>query len=355
MGHYLVVGAGLAGVAMAEMLIREGQEVTVFDDGSQKASMVAGGLYNPVVLKRFKLAWEGRQLMEEALPFYRELEGKLGRVFDDKLAVLRRFATAEEQNNWFEASDRPGLSDYLSPDLLSNANEALHAPFGFGEVLSAGRLRTARLLGAYRLYLEENGSLRKEGFLYPELEVREGGVTYQGLEADGVVFADGFGLRENPYFRYLPLNGSKGELLEIHAPDLGEARVVKAGIFLIPLGGDRYLAGATYSHSDLSPGPTPEAREDILRGLRKFLRCDFHVTGQRAGIRPTVPDRRPLVGAHPRHAALFVINGMGSRGVLIAPYAARCLARCILQGEPLPESMDCARFSRRFHKAEKGA
>lgn len=346
------MGAGLSGVAMAETLLGEGQKVTVFDDASQKASMVAGGLYNPVVLKQFNLVWEGKRLMEVALPFYRSLEDKLDGHFDDKLQVLRRFATVEEQNKWFEAADQPGLSDFLSLKLLSNTNQGVDAPFGFGEVLSSGRIQTARLLNSYRKYLEGTGSFRKEGFDYGEIALGEDGVSYQGFPVDGIIFAEGYGLRANPFFNYLPLQGTKGELLEIHAPGLKEQRVLKAGIFLIPLGGDRYLAGATYARRDHSPEPTDAAREELLRGLRKLIRCDFEVTGQRAGIRPTVPDRRPLVGGHPKYAGLYVINGMGSRGVLIAPYTARCLADRILHGHPLPESMDCARFSRRFFKFE---
>lgn len=355
MGHYLVVGAGLAGMAMAETLIGEGQGVTVFDDGSQKASMVAGGLYNPVVLKRFNLAWKGKELMEVSLPFYRRLEKKLQLDFDEKTPVLRLFSSAGEQNDWFGAADQPGLSTYLSTSLLSNSNTAISAPHGFGEVRDTGRIHTARMLAGYRDYLEGIGSLKRSAFVYRDLGFGQKGVSYQGLEADGIVFSEGFGLLQNPYFNYLPLNGNKGELLEIHAPKLKESRVVKAGIFLIPLGGDRYLAGATYTRKDLSPEPTAQAREQLLSGLRKVIQCDFEVTGQRAGIRPTVPDRRPLVGAHPEHAGLFVINGMGSRGVLIAPYTAQCLARHILTEAPLPESMDCARFSKRYFKSQREA
>ncbi|MDM9631546.1 NAD(P)/FAD-dependent oxidoreductase [Robiginitalea aurantiaca] len=355
MGHYLVVGSGLAGMSMTEMLIREGQRVTVFDDSSQKASMVAGGLYNPVVLKRFNLAWEGKKLMEVALPFYRELEAKLKVVFDEKLDVLRRFANAGEQNLWFEAADQAGLSEYLSTELRSNTNQAVLAPHGFGAVRDTGRIHTSLMLGAYRDYLEAIGSLKREAFAYPDLITPENELSYKGLKADGVIFAEGFGLLENPYFNYLPLKGTKGELLEIHAPDLRESQVIKAGIFLIPLGDDRYLAGATYEHKDNSPNPTPEAREKLLKGLRKVLQCDFEVTGQRAGIRPTVPDRRPMVGTHPEYTRLFVINGMGSRGVLIGPYAALCLTRNILYGEPLPQAMDCNRFSGRFHELQRKA
>ena len=355
MGHYLIVGSGLSGLAIAETLLREGQQVTVFDDDSQKASMVAGGLYNPVVLKRFNLTWEGKRLMDMALPFYNALEKKLGVHFDEKIPILRLFASEGEQNKWFEATDQPGLSEYLSTSLLSNTNPAIHAPYGYGEVLHTGRIHTAHLLKAYREHLRGLGSLQLEAFNFSELQIAEKGVHYGGLAADGVIFSEGFGLRSNPYFNYLPLDGNKGELLEIYAPDLKESRVVKAGVFIIPTGGDRYLAGATYDRNYEGPEPTTQARERLLKGLRKFIQCDFKVTGQRAGIRPTVTDRRPLVGVHPEYSSLFVINGTGSRGVLIAPYAASCLAGFILRGEPLPEGLDCSRFSHRFQRSEKQA
>jgi glycine/D-amino acid oxidase-like deaminating enzyme len=353
MGHYIVVGSGLSGLAIAETLLREGQEVTVFDDGSQKASMVAGGLYNPVVLKSFNLTWEGRLLMETALPFYRHLEEKLGLHFDEKIPVLRLFASAGEQNKWFEATDLPGLSDYLSPELLPNTNTAIHAPYGFGQVLQTGRIHTSPLLRGYREYLEQTGSLRRERFSHQDLIARQEGLEYQGLRAVGIIFSEGFGLLSNPYFNYLPLDGNKGELLEVYAPDLRESRVIKGGVFLIPTGDDYYLAGATYNRKDDSPEPTIHARETLLKGLNKILMCDFKVTRQWAGIRPTVPDRRPLVGVHPQHPNVFVLNGMGSRGVLIAPYTASCLARFILKGISLPEGMDCVRYSDRFQNSEK--
>lgn len=348
---YIIVGSGLAGVAMAETLLGQGHSVLVYDNHSQKASMVAGGLYNPVVLKRLNLSWEGSRLMAFSIPFYEALQAKLGVEFDEKLPVMRVLATAREQNDWFQAADQSGVSEFLSPRIEENTNPCLEAPFGLGEVRHTGRIHTARLLAAYREALAGSGNLREEVFEHQNLEIEKEGVRYQGLKARGVIFCEGFGLRQNPYFKYLPLNGTKGELVRIHAPALKAARVIKSGVFLIPLGEDRYLVGATYSWKDKSPGPTEAAREEILTKLRKFLRCDFTVEGQQAGIRPTVPDRRPLVGRHPRLPQLYVLNGLGSRGVLIAPYAAHCLYRFMEQGKALPEAMDCTRFSKRYEKA----
>ena len=153
---------------------------------------------------------------------------------------------------------------------------------------------------------------------------------------------------QNPWFNYLPLQGTKGEYLTIHAPGLAEDRIIKASVFLIPLGQDRYRVGATYAWNDFSQEPTTAAREQLLEKVRRFLRCDFRITGQTAGIRPTVPDRRPLVGVHPEYDSLFLLNGLGSRGVLLAPYAAEQLVRFSEDGQPLPEAMDLSRFKKRY-------
>ena len=351
MVDYIIVGSGLAGMAMAETLDRQGHSMVVFDDRSQKASMVAGGLYNPVVLKRLNLSWEGARLMAYSVPFYEALEEKLGISFDEKVPVLRLLASVREQNDWFHACGQPGLGEFLAPEIRENKNPGLKAPYGLGEVRHTGRIHTARLLEAYRERLSRAQSLREEPFRFADLELEKDGVRYQGLEARGIVFCEGFGLRQNPYFNYLPLQGTKGELVRIHAPALQESRVIKSGVLIIPLGQDAYLVGATYSHKDKTPGPSEAAREELLRKLEKFLRCDYQVVGQQAGIRPTVPDRRPLVGSHPAHPRLFVLNGMGSRGVLIAPYAAHCLYRHMAFGEALPEAMDCGRFRKRYEKA----
>ena len=66
---YIIVGSGLAGIALAEELRARGLDFVVFEDGSQTSSLVAGGMYNPVVLKRFNPVWKGAGQLDEALPF----------------------------------------------------------------------------------------------------------------------------------------------------------------------------------------------------------------------------------------------------------------------------------------------
>nr|WP_299073219.1 FAD-dependent oxidoreductase [uncultured Allomuricauda sp.] len=346
---YIVVGLGLAGISFCEILEKEGKTFTVISDNSQKASLVAGGLYNPVILKRFTMAWNAKEQMELAIPFYADLERKLHVKLDYKLQVLRRFASTQEQNSWFEAADRPGLDYFLSTAIIENKNPSIDAPFGYGEVKYTGRIDTKTLLNSYAGYLEKRGCFTAEKFDFSCFEAFEGHISYKSTKAKQIVFAEGYGLKDNPFFNYLPLNGTKGELLTIKAPDLREDRVIKSSVFSIPLGNDLYRIGATYKWKDKTNIPTEEAKEELLGKLKTFLKCDFEVIDHVAGIRPTVVDRRPLVGQHPEYKNMYVLNGFGSRGVLIAPDVSGQLFNTVEKGSELNQEINIQRFTKRYY------
>ena len=349
MVDYIVVGLGLAGIAFCEMLEKEGKSFTVITDDSQKASQVAGGLYNPVILKRLTLAWKGAEQCELAKPFYTHLEQKLGVCLDYPIPVLRRLASVAEQNAWFAATDRPGLDAFLSPSLIPNTNSALHAPYGFGKVQHTGRIDTSTLLSTYTTYLNQKSILIRESFDFSELTLQKNCVLYKAIQAKYLVFACGYGLKNNPFFKYLPLQGTKGELLTIKAPDYNENRIIKSSVFSIPLGADCYRIGATYKWKDKTNLPTEASKMELLEKLTRFLKCDFEVIDHLAGIRPTVVDRRPLVGQHPVYKNLYVLNGLGSRGVLIAPYVSRQLLDAIENKKPLDPEINIQRFTEKYY------
>ncbi len=348
MVDYLIVGLGIAGISFCEVLERHNCSFKVIADGSQTSSMVAGGLYNPVTLKRFTPAWNAREQLGFAIPFYKDLEVKLKVRLDYNVPILRRFASVEEQNLWFEAADRPLLQPYLSTKIRPSTNPNINAPFGYGEVLHTGRVATKILLSAYSDYLLGNNSLLRETFDHGSLGMVDGLMEYKSVKARNIVFAEGYGLKNNPYFNYLPLNGNKGELLTIKAPGLGEHRIVKSSVFIIPLGDDLYRVGATYNPRDKSNLPTGEAKQELLDKLNTFLECDYEVVDHVAGIRPTVVDRKPLAGRHPIYGNMHVLNGLGSRGVMIGPWAAQLLFDQIENNIALPKEMDIERFTKKY-------
>lgn len=345
LNDYIIVGFGIAGLSFCEHLERNNKSFIVFDDDSQQSSMVAGGMYNPVILKRFTLAWNADQQQDYALPFYEDLETKFDESFIVPLKVHRKFASIEEQNLWFESLDKPGLKRYMSKDIKENSNPYVKADFGLGQLDNVGRILVSKLIKAFRKHLENQKSFFYEHFDFDELSIKDGIVSYKGYKAKHIVFATGYGLAVNPLFNSLPLNGSKGELVLIEAPKLKLEVILKSGVFVLPLGKDCYYVGATYNWKDKTNKPSIEAREQILSKLEKFIDVDYKVVDQIAGIRPTVVDRRPLVGRHPKHENVYVLNGMGTRGVLVAPTVSKQLYNFIEEGIELDDEISIERFT----------
>jgi hypothetical protein len=340
---YIIVGNGLAGISFAEIALQNNKSIFVFDNNSQPSSRVAGGLYNPVVLKRFSEVWKAKEQIDFAFPLYHTIQTKLNVVFDFELPILRKLYSVEEQNNWFQAADKPNLAPFLAPKLVTSSYESIASPFHYGKVNHTGYLNISTLIEAYSNYLKSLKIFSDEGFQYDEIEFSENGIQYKNLKARHIIFAEGFGLHANPYFNDLPLDGTKGELLIIKAPNLNLDVVIKSSVFMLPIGNDLYKVGATYDWSDKTNNPTEAGKQELIEKLTELISCDFEIVQHFAGVRPTVKDRRPLVGTHPNHSQLHVLNGLGTRGVMLGPYLANQLFEHIENQLQLEKEIDIVR------------
>ena len=343
---YIIVGCGLAGISFCEVLKANSKTFVVYDNASQQSSLVAAGLYNPVILKRFTEVWKAQAQLDIALPNYAKIETELGIEVDYQHPIYRRFSSIEEQNLWFTASDKPSLESFLSTDIKKNENEHIDAPFGLGEVLHGGRIDTAHLISVYKKDLISKNLLKEEQFDYDQLDFSQPELSYKHIIAKHIVFTEGYGVKKNPYFNHIPINGTKGEVLTIKAPNLKLNTAVKSSIFIISIGNDLYKVGSTYKWKDKTNIPTKAAKEELLLKLKKFITCDFKVVGHQAGIRPTVGDRRPIIGKHQNIDNLYVLNGLGSRGVMIGPYVAEKLFNLIEKDIQLDNEIDINRFKK---------
>ena len=341
---YIIVGLGLAGLAFAEELLAANKTFIVFEDDSQTSSLVAGGVYNPVILKRFTQVWNAKGQLEVALPFYQKLEEKFNIKFDEKFLIKKVFKSAEDQNNWFEAADKPLLSAYLDPKIDNQKRKGIIADFGYGNVKEAGRIDTKHLVEVYREYLKTEKKIQFEQFEHQQIKFRKDHLEYKDIITDRIVFCEGFGMTKNLFFNYLPLNEVKGELIIIHAPELEIDFLIKSTLFVLPLGDHLYKVGATFNWSDKTSSPSEEGKSELVEKLKKVLTVPYKIVEQTAGIRPTVRDRRPLVGMHPAYNRLAILNGLGTRGVMIAPTVAKQLFNNLENDKKLDSEIDIKRF-----------
>jgi glycine oxidase len=198
MTDYLIVGCGLSGIAFAEKALQQNKSFVVFEDKSQNSSRIAAGLYNPVILKRFTSTFQAQEQLDCMNSFYDTLETRLKTKFLRETPILRRFFSIEEQNNWFDACDKPALSAFLSPELINEKFDGLNSPFGFGRVMRTGWVNTQRLLEMYKDDLFKCNNLYLESFDYSELVIGSNSVIYKQLEARHIVFCEGYGIHSNP-------------------------------------------------------------------------------------------------------------------------------------------------------------
>ena len=341
---YLIVGLGLAGLAFVEELIKANKSFIVFEDDSQTSSLVAGGVYNPVILKRFSPVWNAKEQLAIALPFYENLEKKFSTTLDQKFVIKKAFKSTADQNNWFSAFDKPTVAPFLDDTLDKNTYAGVKGSHYFGNVKEGGRIDTHKLVEAYRQYLKNNQKIRFEKFYHNDILFEGNLVTYNNLKASKIVFCEGFGVKQNPYFNHLPLEEVKGEIITIHAPKLEIDFLLKSTLFVLPLGNNRYKVGATFNHKDKTSKPSIEGKEELIEKLKKVITVPYTIVSQSAGIRPAVKDRKPLVGTHVSHKQLSVLNGLGTRGVMIAPTVAKNLFQYIEFGTELDPEIDIKRF-----------
>ncbi|REH00464.1 NAD(P)/FAD-dependent oxidoreductase [Flavobacterium aquicola] len=347
---YIIVGSGLAGISFCETALKQEKSFVVFNNDSQNSSKIAGGLYNPVILKRFSEVWGAQEQLELMADFYSNLSNRIHDKFDFKTPILRKFFSIEEQNNWFAASDKVALAPFLSTSLCFNKYGGIDSPYGYGEVLQTGFVDTALLLSKYQEYLESLNLLKLESFDYDALIIENDRLIYRDLEAKHVVFAEGFGLHANPFFNELPLDGTKGELFIIKAPNLELDVIVNTSVFILPLGNDLFKVGATYNWKDKTDLPTEEGRIELTDRIKEIISCEFEIVEHYAGVRPTVKDRRPLVGTHKDYKNVHVLNGLGTRGVMLGPAMAKALFDKIESDVSLDKEIDILRF---YNKRKK--
>lgn len=278
-----VIGFGLAGACVALQLQRAGHSVRVVDDGNEGSSHVAAGLVNPVAGRNFEPSREVREAWEVARPFY---DG-LGPELFHSVPILRLWRDEKDRGK-FER--KRGMLEHWIDEVTDE-----------GVVWREGGWLDCRvfLKAARREFLRAGGEWA---------EVAGGGIQIWCAGAAGLMRGD---------FENVSHRSAKGEILTVRIPNWGEERILNRNGWVIPLGGDRYRVGATYEWDRLCSGPTPEGREKVEALLRTFTNRDYEVVDHVAGIRPIIDRSNPVVGF--QNGKGWMVNGLGSKGVIYAP------------------------------------
>jgi len=339
---YLIVGQGLAGTVLAHRLLQKGRSFVVVNPAqSRAASRVAAGIFNPLTGLRLSKTWMADTLFPVLHRFYADVEQRLGQVFLHRRDIYRPYRSFQEQNEWFSKTAQEAYQPYIDTEKSEQPYAAwIQQPFGGLHSTQSGYVDLPLLLDSSQNYFRERGVYR-EGFVKPEnLQIEDSSVLWQDIEARFVVFCEGAAVASNPLFRDLPFSFVKGELLEVEIPECHLPVMVNQGLTVLPTRAATFKLASTYRWQDYEWECTTAAREELIEKAQKILKVPFSITQQLAGLRPATQSKRPLMGRHPDYPRLVLFNGLGSKGVSLAPYWAERLLGFLEAGEALPEEID---------------
>jgi len=343
----LLIGAGIAGVALARHLYHRNIPFEVVDAGTNYSSRIAAGLINPMVFRRMAKSWRVDEFLPYAKKFYSDATIDWGQTYFHPIPIRRAFAHQQELDFWVKKQDIEEYQTYLKPlDQSDYKNTSVINTYGTGEVLNAAYISTKQLLKDAFTWLEQTKRLRIEKIQYSDIDPANG--TYKGEPFAKIIFCEGYHGLENPWFNYLPLQATKGETITIRSEEISRTESLNRKCFTLPVRENKYRVGATYAWDDPSLHTTEEARAELIGHLQNLTPCTFEVTDQEAGIRPTVLDRRPLMGKHPNIHNIYIFNGLGTKGYLMAPLLAKEMTDFILEDIPLNKELDIQRYYKRM-------
>lgn len=340
---YIIVGQGLAGSAVALQLLNRKRRVLVIDRArANSSSRVAAGLFNPITGRNLVKTWLADQLFPYFHNFYKTAEVLTQQRFFYSMPLYRPFGSIEEQNEWMAKTADPIYEGYVQNIFTKATYADIRDQFGGLLLKQCGYLDTIPYLNAVRELIHANAFLLEEDFIDDEAVIQDQAVYYKGYSAPHLIFCQG--IESNKWFNWVPILPLKGETILIQS-DVVKNNILNRGVYAVPVNQNgTWRVGATYALTDKVKGTTDAARAELTSKMDELVSFRYTVLDQDWGIRPTTHDRKPVLGRHPEHKGLHILNGMGPKGVSLAPFFADVLVQSIENQQSLNKDVNIERY-----------
>jgi glycine oxidase len=349
----VVIGAGIAGSAVALALRERGAAVTVVDTSrpgagatGASAGMVVAQYESAGPSAKFDLCLESRSRYPEYARKLQELSGRDLHFRRDGMLVANldeaEHAAAQDSVRWqVEAGLRaeilePAEAEKLQPGVSRDVASYIWLPDegqldsqilaeGLADAIASADVRLISDNGAAGI-LQRSGSVSGIGM-----------ADGRTLEADQVVVAAGaWNCKVDGQARMIPVRPMRGQILRLPLQGLPLKALVAshAGRYLVPRDDGTVLVGSTMEDVGFDRAITDEGERLIHESIAELVPelKNRNPTERWAGLRPICDDSLPVIGPDPDLGGLFYATGYGRDGILIAPLVGEIVADLMVSG-----------------------
>lgn len=355
----IVFGSGIAGLSAADAAVAQGKSCTVIDSNppGSGASAAPAMLINPAAGKRARRTWRTEPAFAAITGLLKRVEKQTGQQVHEIRGVIRPALTEKMAEDFRQAPFKyewdEGWLEWMDRETFGLRFPYLRNPHGGLFIHKAATVAGAQFNAALVQYLESCGVHFIFGS-HPETsrmndlwQVR----TNEGvLQTPLLIDASGVAQTNSVWWQPLPLHPVKGQTVryKFSKPLPLDASVSGMGyLAYLSTAPNELTAGSTYEHHFDHTGPDREGLNAIGKKLEKMFpgySGAIEATRGWSGVRVTLPDKQPVIGAHPDLPGLYLIGALGSKGLLLARYLADLLISHILTGAEIPEVVTIQRY-----------
>ncbi len=327
----LIVGQGISGSLVAFKLYQQQQSFRVLDAGhSNSASRVAAGMFTPVSGKRKTINEGFFEQVKLAVDTYREIELLLGVKMLHTADVYQLFDDEAEKQLLFNKALLPEYGDVFIPELAST-NGINNMQIGV-TIKHSGWVDCPVFINSFRRWLGNNKLLIPELFDYTSLQINSDSFQYNGMQFRNIVFCEGYRAAANPFFNenIIPC---KGDIISIATGGATITSIIKKNAFyMLPAGDGLKKVGATFKWHNNNEALDETDLQQLEQAATSMLDgVPFRTISHQSAIRATTPGQQVIARAHSSVNNMFMLNGLGTKGILLAPGYAALLVQTILK------------------------
>ncbi len=325
---YIIIGQGITGSALAWKLYYSNKKFLILDsENKNTASKAALGIYNPITGRRKALTWNVNELFENLERFYLNVEKEIGVKILFKKNIYRPINNNKDFNDW-----NSRMSNVKFQSIIKEIDEK--------KVITkkSGYIDVKKYLTHTRKYFKKKERYHRYKLDDKDIIIENNEIRLKGFQAKHIVMCIGIDQKKINLFNKIDINEVSGNSI-LAELNYSIKNIINNKISIVNTSKNIFHIGSSYNNGSDNIG-----HSKILDDARKIIKKKLIFKKSFFGIRSSSKDRRPIVGKHFQLNNLYIINGLGSKGISQAPYCSDKLFNYIERNKQIDKEININRF-----------